>query len=149
VGPFTVNERLVAATGDQTSVVIYNTNTQALLRAAFEIRDGRFYSRGDYAIDGAPDTGSRISLEFLGNPERPLLPTGQVRKTLDVPGVSSELAVTIVQAGNLAVFCSMAALGIKGDPADWEKDAGLWQKMEAVRGAAAVRLGMAKTVAGP
>jgi 2-methylaconitate cis-trans-isomerase PrpF len=146
VGPFAVNEGLVAATGDQTSVVIYNINTQALLRATFEIRNGRFYPKGDYAIDGAPDTGSRISLEFLSNPELPLLPTGQVRETLDVTGVSSELEVTIVQAGNLAVFCSMAALAIKGDPAGWEKDAGLWQKMEAVRGAAAVRLGMAETL---
>ena len=145
VGPFAVNEGLVAATGDQTSVVIYNTNTRALLRAAFATHKGRFYPKGDYAIDGAPDTGSRISIEFLSNPELPLLPTGKVREKLEVPGVSRELDVTIVQAGNLAVFCSMAVLGIKGDPDGWEKDSELWQKMEAVRGAAAVRLGMAAT----
>jgi len=144
VGPFSVNEGLVAATGDQTSVVIYNTNTRALLRATFETRNGRFSPKGGYAIDGAPGTGSRIALEFLSNPELPLLPTGNIRERLDVPGVSPELEVTIIQAGNLAVFCSMAALGINGDPARWEKDSELWQKMEAVRAAAAVRLGIAE-----
>ena len=145
VGPFSVNEGLVAATGDQTSVVIYNTNTKALLRATFATRKGRFYQKGDYSIDGAPGTGSCIALEFLSNPELALLPTGNIRERLDVPGVSPELEVTIVQAGNLAVFCSMAALGISGEPAPWEKKLELWQKMEAVRGAAAVRLGMAET----
>lgn len=147
VGPFCVNEGLVAATGDQTSVVIYNTNTRALLRATFETRNGRFSPKGGYAIDGAPGSGSRIALEFLSNPELALLPTGNIRERLDVPGVSPALEVTIVQAGNLAVFCSMAALGITGDPAQWEKDLELWQKMEAVRGAAAVRLGIAETPA--
>lgn len=145
VGPFAVNEGLVAAAGEQASVVIYNTNTKALLRATFAVRSGRFYPKGDFAIDGAPGTGSRISLEFLSNPEQPLLPTGQVREKIEVPGVSPELDVTIVQAGNLAVFCSMEALNIKGDPDRWEQDAELWRKMEAVRGAAAIRLGMAET----
>ena len=145
VGPFCVNAGLIAATGEQTSVLIYNTNTRALLRATFATRKGRFYPKGDYRIDGVPGSGSRIALEFLSQPELPLLPTGQVREKLDVPGVSRELEVSILQAGNLAVFCSMAALGVKGDPAQWEEDAGLWQKMEAVRGAAAVRLGIAET----
>ncbi|MEW6670756.1 MAG: PrpF domain-containing protein [Thermodesulfobacteriota bacterium] len=145
VGPFAVNEGLVPATGDQASVVIYNTNTKTLLRATFATRSGRFYPKGDYAIDGAPGTGSRVSLEFLNNPETALLPTGKVREKLEVPGVSRELDVTILQAGNLAVFCSMAALGIQGEPDSWEKDSELWLKMEAVRGAAAVRLGMAET----
>ena len=44
----------------------------------------------------------------------------------------------MVQAGNLAVFCSMAALGIEGDPHRWERDGERWRRMEAVRGAAAV-----------
>jgi len=145
VGPFAVNAGLVAATGDRTSVVIYNTNTRVLLRATFATRKGRFYPKGDYRIDGVPGSGSRIALEILSNPELPLLPTGKVREKLEVPGVSRELEVTILQAGNPAVFCSMAALGVEGDPAQWEEDAGLWQKMEAVRGAAAVRLGIAKT----
>lgn len=145
VGPFVVNAGLVAATGEQTSVVIYNTNTMALLRATFATRKGRFYPKGDYSIDGVPGSGSRIALEFLSNLELPVLPTGQAREKLEVPGVSRELDVSILQAGNLAVFCSMAALDIDGDPARWEKDLEIWQKMEAVRRAAAVRLGIAET----
>ena len=147
VGPFAVNEGLVKAEEDQSTVVIYNTNTNALLRSTFEVRKGRFYPKGNFAIDGAPGTGSRISLEFLSNASLPLLPTGQVREVLDVPGISQELEVTILQAGNLAVFFSMGALNLKTEPEQWEQDVELWQKMEAVRGAAAVRLGMAETMA--
>lgn len=145
VGPFTVNEGLVAAQGDQATVTIHNTNTRALLRATFPVREGRFYSEGDFAIDGAPGTGSRISLEFLGDPTQPLLPTGQIREKLEIPGFPDGVEVSILRPGNLTAFCTMETLGIKGEPDQWEQDADLWQKMEAVRGAAAVRLGMAET----
>jgi hypothetical protein len=146
VGPFSVNEGLVKASGDQAAVVIYNTNTKARLRAIFPVKNGRFDPAGDYVIDGAPGTGSRISLEFLGDPTQSMLPTGDVREKLAVPGFSREVDVSIVQAGNLAVFCTMDALGITGNPADWENDEDLWGRMEAVRGAAAVRLKMAETL---
>ena len=146
VGPFVVNEGLMEASGDKATVVIYNTNTRAKLRATFSVKDGRFDPVGDYAIDGAPGTGSRISLEFLGDPTQPVLPTGNVREKLENPGFSQEIDVSIVNAGNLAVFCSMKVLGIIGDPEEWENDEGLWERMEAVRGAAAVRLGMAETL---
>jgi 2-methylaconitate cis-trans-isomerase PrpF len=146
VGPFAVNEGLVDAQGDQATVTIHNTNTRAILRATFPVREGRFYPKGDFAIDGAPDTGSRISIEFLGDPNQPLLPTGQVREKLEIPGFPDSVEVSILRAGNLTVFCTMEVLGIEGDPAVWEKDTEIWQKMEAVRGAAAVRLGMAETL---
>ena len=146
VGPFAVNEGLVPAQCGQASVTIHNTNTRTLLRATFPVRNGRFDPRGDLAIDGAPGTGSRISLEFLGDPDQPLLPTGQVRERLAVPGFAEGVEVSILRAGNLAAFCSMEALGIKGDPSQWEKDSDLWQRMEAVRGAAAIRVGMAETL---
>ncbi len=146
VGPFAVNEGLVDAQGDQATVTIHNTNTRALLRATFPVREGRFDSRGNFVIDGAPGTGSRISIEFLGNPDQPLLPTGQVREKLEILGFPDGVEVSILRVGNLTAFCTMEALGIQGEPALWEKDADIWQKMEAVRGAAAVRVGMAETL---
>ena len=146
VGPFVVNEGLMEASGDKATVVIYNTNTKAKLRATFSVKDGRFDPVGDYVIDGAPGSGSRISVEFLGDPTQSILPTGNVREKLEVPGVAQEMDVSIVSVGNLAVFCTMEALGITGDPVDWGNDDGLWERMEAVRGAAAVRLGMAETL---
>ncbi len=146
VGPFAVNEGLVDAQGDQATVTIHNTNTRALLRATFPVREGRFDSSGDFAIDGAPGTGSRIAIEFLGDPDQPLLPTGQAREKLEIPGFPDGVEVSILRAGNLTAFCTMEELGIQGEPALWEKDADIWQKMEAVRGAAAVRVGMAETL---
>lgn len=147
VGPFAVNEKLVPATGDVTSVLIHNTNTRSLLRATFATRDSRFFPEGDFSIDGVPGTGSRIALEFLGDPSHPLLPTGNVREQLEISELGRAIDVTILRAGNLTVFCKMDNLGISGDPHDWQNDEGLWRKMEAVRGAGAVRLGMADTLA--
>ena len=146
VGPFSVNEGLVDSKGDQAVVTIHNTNTRAILRATFPVKEGRFDPRGDFAIDGAPGTGSRVALEFLGSPDQPLLPTGKVRERLEVPGFPQGVEVSILSPGNLTAFCTMAALGIKGEPATWEKDADIWEKIEAVRGAAAVRLGIVKTL---
>ena len=146
VGPFSVNEGLVDPAEDRAVVSIYNTNTRAILRATFPVKDGRFDPAGDFAIDGAPGTGSRVSLEFLGSPDQPLLPTGKVREVLDVPGFPQGVEVSILRPGNLTAFCTMAALGIDGEPPSWEKGAEIWRKMEAVRGAAAVRLGLVDTL---
>jgi 2-methylaconitate cis-trans-isomerase PrpF len=147
VGPFAVNENLVQATGDTTSVLIHNTNTRSLLRATFATREGRFFPDGDFSIDGVPGTGSRIDLEFLGDPSQPLLPSGNVRDQLEIPELGRTIDVTILRAGNLTVFCRMDDLEINGNPEAWKNDEVLWRKMEAVRGAGAVYLGMAKTLA--
>jgi len=147
VGPFAVNEKLVPATGDTTSVLIHNTNTRSLLRATFATRDGRFFPEGDFSIDGVPGTGSRIDLEFLGDSSQPLMPTGNVRDQLDIPELGRAIDVTILRAGNLTVFCKMESLEISGDPDAWIGDEVLWRKMEAVRGAGTVRMGMADTLA--
>jgi 2-methylaconitate cis-trans-isomerase PrpF len=145
VGPFSVNEGLVSANGDRASVWIYNTNTESILKASFAVKDGCFAPEGDFAIDGVPGTGSKITLAFEANPKKALLPTGKVCETMDVEGFSEPLTVSIVQAGNLVIFCSMAALGINGAPCTWQGDDDLWRRMEAVRGAGAVRLGMANS----
>jgi 2-methylaconitate cis-trans-isomerase PrpF len=142
VGPFAVNEGLVSATGEHTSVNIHNTNTGALICATFHTKDGKFDPEGDFSIDGVPGAGSSILLEFLGKPGQALLPTGTVKDQLKIAPYGMTLDTTIVQAGNLTVFCKMEDLGIEGEPSSWQSDEELWRKMEAVRSAAAVRLGM-------
>lgn len=147
VGPFAVNEGLVTASGEKTSVLIHNTNTNMLLRSTFQTHQGRFRPEGYFEIDGVPGSGSRIVLEFLGDPEQPLLPTGNITDRLEIPGFDDPVEVTIVRAGNLSVFWNMADARITGQPQNWLDDTGLWERMEAVRGAAAVRLGMARSLA--
>lgn len=142
VGPFAVNEGLVKATGEDTSVVIYNTNTRKLIRSTFKTQEGMFQPEGNFRIDGVPGTGSKVTLEFLGDPAQPLLPTGNITDDIEVPAFKNPVKVTIVSAGNLTVFFNMSDIGVKGEPAQWPDDTTLWQRMEEIRGAAAMHLGM-------
>lgn len=146
VGPYSCNEGLINTKGDRVSTVIHNTNTRTLIKATFDVHDGSFYHKGDFSIDGVPGTGSKISLEFLGGQNDPLLPTGHIKESIEMPGHSDEVDISIINAGNLTVFCTMESLGIEGDPIQWEGNDALWQRMEAVRGAVAVHLGMVKNI---
>jgi len=65
VGPFAVDERLVEATGDQTIVRFFNTNTNKLIVARAPTENGRFNPVGTLAIPGIPGTGSAIQLDYL------------------------------------------------------------------------------------
>ena len=147
VGPFAVNEGLVQATGECTSVRIHNTNTGAIMCATFHTKEGRFDPEGESSIDGVPGSGSSILLEFLGKSEHALLPTGSITDRLEIDPYGLSLKTTILQAGNLTVFCMMEDLGIEGEPASWQSDEELWRRMEAVRAAAAVKLGMVDSAA--
>ena len=73
-----------------------------------------------------------------------LLPSGKVVDALQVPGVG-EVEVSLVDATNPVVFLAAEALGLRGNelPREVEGDPELLRKIEAVRCAGAVRMGMA------
>ena len=106
VGPYAIDEGLVKATDPVTHVRFLNTNTNKVIVAHVPTRHGKFDEEGDFAIDGIPGTGSKIVLEYLdpgGAVTGKLLPTGNVRDILDVPGVG-QIEVSIVDAANPCVF---------------------------------------------
>ncbi len=147
VGPFAVDEGLVAASGDTATVRIYNTNTKKLIHATFPLRDGRAREDGDLAIPGVAGTGAPIRLDFLspgGATTGKLLPTGQVREWLDVPG-SGRIEVSLIDAANACVFLRAAELGLTGTelPDAIEADAALLTRLEAIRRAGSVAMGIA------
>jgi 2-methylaconitate cis-trans-isomerase PrpF len=53
-----------------TKVRIYNTNTKKVILAEFEVKEGEFVSEGSFRIDGAPGSGSKILLDFIGSAVR-------------------------------------------------------------------------------
>lgn len=148
VGPFVLEEGLVAAEEPVTVVRIYQVNTGKTILAEVPVRDGSYDPHGDYKIDGVPGTGSRINLRFL-NPEGSmtgaLLPTGRERDVLEVRGLG-EVEVSIVDAGNPVVFVKACDLGLEGKEIDrLEKDQELKARIESIRGEAAVVLGMVES----
>jgi 2-methylaconitate cis-trans-isomerase PrpF len=146
VGPFAIDEGLVRAQEPVTTVRIHNTNTQKLIIAHVPVEGGRAAIDGDYAIDGIPGMAARIELEYLdpsGAVTGKLLPTGNARDHLAV-GALGTVEVSIVDAANPLVFVPAWALGLRGTelPDEIDGDADLLRRLEAIRAAAAARIGL-------
>jgi hypothetical protein len=149
MGPFAVDEGLIKASGQDALVKVHNTNTKKLIWSRFPLDDGLSAVDGDLAIPGVAGTGAPVKLEFRepgGATTGKLLPTGHVSDTLDVPGVG-KIRVSMVDAANASVFVRAADLGIKGTELPEEIDANpaLLKKLEAIRVAASVAMGIAKS----
>ena len=149
IGPFAIDEALVPAREPNTVVRIHNTNTQKVIHAHVPVESGQAAVRGNFALDGVPGTGARIALDFLdpgGAVTGRLLPTGRAQDLLEVPELGS-VSASLVDATNPMVFVRAQDLGLDGTerPEDLDGRPGLPARLEAIRAAAAVRMGLART----
>ncbi len=148
VGPFAVDEGLINVEEPITTVRIYQTNTKKLIIAEVPVRDGLYNEEGDYAIDGIPGTGGKVTLHFVnpgGSVTGKLLPTGNVTDVIEVPGIG-EITASIVDAANPVVFVRARDIGLKGtEISEIDGSAEIRQKLEAIRSRGAVMLGLASS----
>jgi 2-methylaconitate cis-trans-isomerase PrpF len=147
MGPFAVDEGLVAVSGSSAKIRIHNTNTNKIIVAQFELDEGLASVDGDYIMPGVADPGDRVRLDFLepgGAITGKLLPSGQVVDVMDVPGVG-EFEASIVDAANPTVFVDAAVVGLEGTelPADIDAMPEVMAKFEAIRRHAGVLAGLA------
>lgn len=150
VGPFAIDEGMVKITEPVTVVRVYNTNTKKVLVESVRVMDGKAAVEGDFVIDGVPGSSSRIDIDFrnvVGSTTGKLLPTGNVRDVLTVKELG-EVPVSILDVGNPVVFFHATAVGALGTESRPEINANaeLLKKIEAVRGAAAEKIGLVKPV---
>jgi hypothetical protein len=90
VGPFSIDEGLVAAVEPITTVRINMTNSNKILVAEVPVKDGKAMVDGDFVIDGVPGTGAKIAIDWsdvVGGITGKLLPTGNAKDTIEVDGV--------------------------------------------------------------
>ena len=83
VGPFAIDEGLVAPVEPITTVRIRMTNSNRILIAEVPVKDGKALIDGDYAIDGVPGTGAKIAMDWsavVGGITGKLLPTGNAKR---------------------------------------------------------------------
>lgn len=149
IGPFAVDEGLVAADGDRATVRIHNTNTGKVIVSRFPVRGGQAAVDGDFELQGVAGTGAPIRLSFLepgGAATGRLLPTGRVQDDLAVEGMGT-LRVSMVDAANPVVFVDARSLDMAGTelPDEIEARPGLLARLESIRTAAAVAMGIAAT----
>lgn len=147
VGPFAIERGLVKVKEPLTTVRIYNTNTGKIMESEVTVENGSVKYDGDYSIAGVTGSGAPIRLSFLnpaGTLSKGLLPTGNVTDELEVSGLSRKVMVSIVDAANPLVFVKAEDLGVDllASPKTWDCDEAMLTMLEAVRGAAAVKLGL-------
>ena len=148
IGPFAIDEGLVPAPADGHAVVrIHNTNTSKIIVAHFDVEQGEAAVDGTMALDGVAGTGAPIRLEFMapgGARTGKLLPTGRAVDTLDIPGLG-RIEASLVDAANPCVFVDARALDCTGIemPDAIERNTALQTRLEAIRRAASVAMGIA------
>lgn len=151
VGPFAVDEGMVAATGERARVRIYSTNTDQIYLSEFPVRNGRAVEEGDFEIPGVSGAGAKVRLDFL-NPAGAftgkLLPSGRPLDRLEIDGVGT-LDVSMIDAANPVVFVRAADIGCSATetPQALDGDAEVMATLEAIRRAAAVAMGLSATPA--
>jgi 2-methylaconitate cis-trans-isomerase PrpF len=146
VGPFAIDEGLIAAGGDEAVVRIHNTNTKKVIVSRFALHNGKAAVSGDFVLPGVAGTGAPIRLAFLdpsGAATGKLLPTGRVRETLALAD-GTTLDVSLIDAGNPTVFVAAQTLGLSGreSPADLNANPSAIARFEEIRVAAAQAMGL-------
>ncbi len=141
VGPFAIEQGLVAPTSPETAVRIRMVNTASYCTAIVNTPGGRVDYSGDTRISGVPGTAAPVLLRFsdiAGSSCGALLPTGRTRDVID--GVP----VTCIDNGMPVLLIRADSLGVTGyeSPAELDANAGLKARIEAIRLVAGPAMGL-------
>lgn len=141
VGPFAIEQGLVAAGDPETRVRIHMVNSRSIAAAHILTPGGIVNYDGDARIDGVPGTAAPVTLDFIdiaGSSCGALLPTGSVSDEED--GVE----VTCIDNGMPVVIMRAADFGKTGyeTPQVLESDTALKKKIETIRLALGPRMNL-------
>lgn len=133
VGPYAIEEGMVAVDGDVAVLTLFNRNTGKRVRTHVPVRDGMPLEEGDFAIAGVPGAGAKIVNEFLdpgGSVLGAVLPTGRPIDKVQPEGAPT-VEVSLVDVGSPMAFVRVADVA-----------AGDLDRLEAIRAACAHLLGL-------
>jgi len=141
VGPFAIEQRLVAATAGETAVRIRMVNTESFCTAIVQTPDGHVTHAGGTRISGVPGSAAPVLLRFsdiAGSSCGVLLPTGRTRDIIE--GVP----VTCIDNGMPVLLIQAASLGVSGyeSPAALDANVELKARIEAMRLVAGPAMGL-------
>jgi probable AcnD-accessory protein PrpF len=155
VGPFAIAHGLVdparVPRDGIATIRIWQANIGKTIVAHVPMANGEVQETGDFELDGVTFPAAEIVLEFIDPSDDEgdggsMFPTGDLVDDLDVPGVGT-LKATMITAGIPTIFVNAADLGYDGtelQPAINDDRAAL-AKLEAIRVAGALRMGLIKT----
>ncbi len=141
VGPFAIEQGLVAAQDGTTRVRVYNVNTRSRIELTVCTPGRRVAYAGDCGIDGVAGTAAPIQLDFLdawGAVTGSVFPTGQRTDVIDgVPLTCIDAAMPL-----MIVHARSLGLGGRETPAELDADRRLLARLEALRLQAGERMGL-------
>lgn len=145
VGVYGILEGIIEPSEPLTTVRIYSQNTNSLLEQEVPVTDRKPDPYGTCRIDGVLGSGAWIPTQCLGPCDGMLgaaLLTGNPTNGLGVDGES--YTVSIVDATNVTMFLCADVLGLEGteSPSAIEANAELLDRLERIRAAACVELGL-------
>jgi 4-oxalomesaconate tautomerase len=132
IGPFAIEQGMIAAKDGVTDVRIHMVNTRSIAVASIPTPGGKVRYDGDARIDGVPGTAAPIPIDFLdvaGSSCGALLPTGHARDVV----LGTE--VTCIDNGMPVVVMRAKDFGKTGyeTPEELEADMPLKERIEAIR----------------
>lgn len=153
VGPYAVEEGMVAVTEPITTVRMLNRNTDKYIQVTVPIdpETKTFAQEGDCAIAGVDGTAAELKVNFMnpaGAKTGKLLPTGNALDVLEIPDFGS-IEATILDVSNPTVLVRAENIGLKGTelPEEVNRNAEVCELLEKIRGTAACKMGFAKDLA--
>jgi 2-methylaconitate cis-trans-isomerase PrpF len=141
VGPFAIEQGLIAAQDGETTVRVFNVNTRSRIDVTVQTPGGRVSYEGQTGIDGVAGTAAPIKLNFLdawGAVTGSVFPTGRRIDTID------GTALTCIDAAMPLMIIRAADLGLNGRelPAELDADQALLARLETLRLAAGALMGL-------
>lgn len=148
IGPAAIEMGLVVIPDGEAYIRMLNRNTDKVIAARFEVAGGHPVMLPHTVLDGVEGPGTEIMLDFLdpgGAATGKLLPTGNPRDKLVLPD-GAVVEASLVDASNPCVFIEAASLGLNGNesPSKLESDIPLLKRLEWIRRAASVRMGISR-----
>ncbi|MEY1661997.1 2-methylaconitate cis-trans isomerase PrpF [Isoalcanivorax beigongshangi] len=131
-------------------VRIWQANIQKTIIARVPVANGQVQEIGDFELDGVTFPAAEIVLEFLDpsddGDDGAMFPTGNLVDELEVPELGT-LQATLISAGIPTVFVNAADIGYTGTELrdDINSDAAALAKLERIRVAGALKMGLIKT----
>ena len=154
VGPFAIDEGLVQLkTPEGTNTIrLHNTNTGVIIHAHVPVIKGKAAIEGECQIQGVHGTGACIRLEYLkpgGATTGKVLPIEEEFSKLEVIG-DNTFEVSIVDATTAMVFIAIEDLNLDlmESPDSIDAKPGLITRLDLIRRAAGVRMGLSNLLEG-
>jgi len=147
IGPFAIEEGLISGPRNGEAIVrIHNTNTGKIVVSRFVMENGEAAVDGDLVLDGVAGSGAPIRLDFTepgGSRTGHILPTDNTVDQLEL-GEFGSIEASLIDVALPVVVVRATDLGLTGFelPADLDAQPAILTKLEAIRRAASVRMGL-------